>query len=91
MNIMCDGSIHFYHLSSSFDFLGIVIVNKGFLPTFFLLRNKALCMVSISIGGRCSAGSRLLFVRDGGNFMVAPPGATGLKQGHYLLFVQILL
>ena len=48
----------------------LFIINKGFFPTFFLLRNRALWMVSISIGGRCSEGSRLLLVSDGGNFIV---------------------
>ena len=72
-------SSHYHRWSSSFDFLGIVIVNSGFLPTFFLLRKSARWIVSISIGARNSDGS-LFFVREGGSFIVAPPGATGLKQ-----------
>ena len=72
-------SSHYHRWSSSLDFLGIVIVNSGFLPTFFLLRKSARWIVSISIGARNSDGS-LFFVREGGSFIVAPPGATGLKQ-----------
>ena len=79
---------HYHRWSSSLDFLGIVIVNSGFLPTFFLLRKSARWIVSISIGARNSDGS-LFFVREGGSFIVAPPGATGL-QNRYCRIIHYL-
>ena len=68
-----------YHLSSSLDFLGIVMVNRGFLPELFLLTNRALWMVPISIGCWYSDCS-FLFCKDGGSLTApAPPLAIGLK------------
>ena len=43
-------ALQLYHLSSSLDFLGIVIVNRGFFPELFLPRKRALWMVPISMG-----------------------------------------
>ena len=73
-------SLLLYHLSSSFDFLGIVIVNRGFLPELFLPRKRALWMVPMSMGCWYSDGS-FLFCRDGGSLTApAPPLAIGLQD-----------
>ena len=55
-----------------------VVHNKQRLLSNILLVEEQSFVDGVNLNWRCSEVSRLLLVSDGGNFMVAPPGATGL-------------